>query len=100
VANLTISVAIDRLAVQIDPDDIKLNFIWRESMYSDVNRNKVLADKYEQQGFFYLRKVLQYILGHLSAFPLYTESDVYIDQTAGYHGYVNTETSPTFVAGL
>ena len=100
VANLTMSVAIDRMAVQIDPDGIKLNYLLGESNYSDVNRNKVLADKYEQQGLFYLRKVLEYILGHLSSFSLYTESDVYIDQTAGYHGYENTESSSTFVAGL
>jgi hypothetical protein len=100
VANFTMSVAIDRMAVQVDPDGIKLSYTIGETSYSDVNRNKVLADKYEQQGMFYLRKVLQYILGHLTSFSAYTESDIYIDQTTGYLGYSNTETDSTFVAGV
>jgi len=100
VVNLTMAVAIDRLAVTIDPDGIKLAYSIGETSYSDVNRNKVLADKYEQQGMFYLRKVLQYILTHLSSFPAYSDSDVYIDQTAGYLGHTNEETDSIFVAGV
>jgi len=100
VVNLTMAEAIGRLAAQVDPDGVKLNYSMGETSISDVNRNKALSDRYEQQGFFYLRKAIQYMLGHLTDFSAYTSSDVYVDQTAGYAGYTNSESGQTFVAGI
>lgn len=97
---LAISNSITSLSSDIQFNKIVRNYTIGKTSYSAESQLSQLKDQFHGMGIQHLMKSKVYILDHVSDFPVYKESDLYLDtETEPSPGFENSDEYNSFTFG-